>query len=149
MNKIKTAGLLSVALLSLLFVTLKSDTQRVEEAGIHFAHLKFKEARDKAKAENKLVFIDAYTTWCGPCKLMARTVFKDPEVGKYYNGHFVNLKMDMETSEGIFLAKKYGVTAYPTYLFIKPDGTLVKKSMGAVKSDKFIGFAKSAISAAK
>jgi len=129
----------------LLFIGLKADTHKVQEGGIAFSHVKFKQAKALAKKENKLIFIDAYTTWCGPCKLMARTVFKEKAVGDYYNEHFVSLKMDMETSEGIFIGNKYGVNAYPTYLFLKPDGTLIKRSMGATKSDRFIGFGKSAV----
>lgn len=144
----KKTGLLTVFILSLLFVGLKADSKKTRQDGINFAHMKFSEALALAKKENKLVFIDAYTTWCGPCKLMARTVFTEKQVGDYYNSHFVNLKMDMETSEGMFLAKQYSVQAYPTYLFIKPNGELVKRNMGATNSEKFIAFGKAAVSSA-
>ncbi|MFT5724990.1 MAG: thioredoxin-related protein [Bacteroidia bacterium] len=144
-SKMKSITALTVILLSVLFVGLKSDTTAVQEEGINFAHIDFKEAKALAKKENKLIFIDAYTTWCGPCKRMARTVFKEKAVGDYYNEHFVNLKIDMETAQGLFIGKKYTVQYYPTYLFIKPDGTLVKKAGGATKSSTFIGFGKSAI----
>ena len=78
---------------------------------------------------------------------MSKTVFKEKAVGDYYNQHFVNLKVDMETSEGMFLGKKYNVTGYPTFLYIKPDGSLIKKTMGATQSPTFIGYAKSAVKA--
>lgn len=134
-------------MISVLFIGLKSDTPVVQEAGINFAHIDFKAAKALAKKENKLIFIDAYTTWCGPCKLMSKTVFKEKAVGDYYNEHFVNLKVDMETSEGIFLGKRYNVTGYPTFIYITPDGTLIKKTMGATKSATFIGYGKSAVKA--
>lgn len=98
-----------------------------------------------AKKEKKMVFIDCYTTWCGPCKLMSRTVFKQKDVGDYYNKNFINLKIDMETAEGMFIGKKYAVSAYPTYLYLKADGTLIKKAMGATKGETFIQFGKDAV----
>ena len=141
----KKIQLVTILLVSILFVGLKSDTQAVQEAGITFSHIDFKAAKALAKKENKLIFIDAYTTWCGPCKLMSKTVFKEKAVGDYYNEHFVNLKVDMETAEGLFLGKRYNVTGYPTFLYLTPDGTLIKKSMGATKSPTFIGYGKSAV----
>ncbi len=141
---LKNISLLTFLIVAISFITLKSDTQRTQEDGISFSHIDFKAAKALAKKENKLIFIDAYTTWCGPCKLMSKTVFKEKAVGDYYNAHYINLKVDMETGEGLFLGKKYNVTGYPTFLYIKPDGSLVKKTMGATSSDKFIGYAKQA-----
>ena len=141
----KKIQLFSILLITTLFIGLKSDTTAVEETGITFAHIDFKAAKALAKAENKLIFIDAYTTWCGPCKLMSKTVFKEKAVGDYYNEHFVSLKVDMETAEGLFLGKRYNVTGYPTFIYIKPDGTLIKKTMGATNSGTFISYAKSAL----
>ena len=141
----KRIQLASIFLITLLFIGLKSDTTAVKEAGITFAHVDFRSAKALAKKENKLIFIDAYTTWCGPCKLMSRTVFKEKVVGDYYNEHFVSLKVDMETAEGLFLGKRYNVTGYPTFLYLKPDGTLIKKTMGATNNGTFIGYAKTAV----
>lgn len=145
--KMKKFQLITLLVVSVLFVSLKSDTPVVQETGITFSHIDFKAAKALAKKENKLIFIDAYTTWCGPCKLMSKTVFKEKSVGDYYNEHFVNLKVDMETAEGLFLGKQYNVTGYPTFIYLKPDGTLIKKTMGATKSPTFIGYGKSAVKA--
>lgn len=98
----------------------------------------------QAKKDKKLVFVDAYTTWCGPCKLMAKKVFTEESVGKYYNENFVNLKLDMESSEGKFVESKYKVVGYPTFLYIDTDGKLVRKEMGLVDAETFIGYGKSA-----
>jgi thiol:disulfide interchange protein len=145
--EMKRITLIAVLLTTTMFIGLKSDTTVVQEEGISFQHINFKAAKALAKAENKLIFIDAYTTWCGPCKLMSRTVFKEKAVGDYYNEHFVSLKVDMETSEGLFLGKRYNVTGYPTFLFLKPDGTVVKRTMGATNSPTFINYGKSAVKA--
>jgi thioredoxin-related protein len=97
----------------------------------------------KAKTENKVIFMDAYTTWCGPCKKMAADVFPQKEVGDYFNKQFVNVKMDMEKGEGVDLAKKYKIRAYPTYLFIDGNGELVHKSSGLMPAPDFIKVAES------
>ncbi len=98
----------------------------------------------KAKAENKLVFIDAYAEWCGPCKMMARDIFPQKEVGDFFNANFINLKLDMEKGANVEIAKKYAVTAYPTYLFLDGDGEVVHRGLGSMPADKFIEVAKTA-----
>lgn len=75
--------------------------------GIAFFHGTWQETLAKAKSENKLVFVDFYTQWCGPCLNMAQTVFVLPEVGAFYNANFVSAKIDTENGEGIELAKKW------------------------------------------
>ena len=68
--------------------------------GIEFFHGTLAEAKELASQEGKLIFIDAFTTWCGPCKRMSAQVFTQEEVGEFYNQTFVNLKLDMEKGEG-------------------------------------------------
>lgn len=75
--------------------------------------------------------MDCYTSWCGPCKQLARTVFTDPDAANFFNEHFVNLKMDMEKGEGINLKDRFGVKAYPTLLFINGQGEVVHSLVGA------------------
>lgn len=102
-----------------------------------------------AKKENKLLFVDAYTTWCGPCKMMAKNVFPQPTVGEFYNANFINSKIDMEKGEGIDLAKKYNVRAYPTYLFINGDGELIHRVTSYYDAPEFIEVGKDAVDPAK
>ena len=109
----------------------------------------FKELLAIAKKENKLLFLDAYTTWCGPCKLMAKNVFPQETVGNFYNANFVNSKIDMEKGEGIDLAKTYNVRAYPTYLFINGDGELIHRVTSYYDAPDFINVGKDAIDPAK
>jgi thiol-disulfide isomerase/thioredoxin len=103
----------------------------------------------KARAENKLIFLDAYTTWCGPCKWMDKNVYPDANVGEKFNAVFVNYKIDAEKGEGIELAKKYQITAYPTYLFVAPDESLVYRTIGSRPVDQFIQEADKALEAGK
>lgn len=101
--------------------------------GIDFVHDKtFQEILDMAKAQNKLIFMDCYTSWCGPCKRLAALVFPDSAVGAYFNEHFINAKFDMEKDEGVSIAAKYGIRAYPTLLWIDGKGEVVHKVVGGL-----------------
>lgn len=106
--------------------------------GIDFNTATFKDALKTAKAENKLIFVDAYTTWCGPCKWMAKNVFTDSQVGEYFNDSFVNVKIDMEKGEGPKLAKAWEITGYPTLIFIDKKGEVIHRSMGSRPAEDFL-----------
>lgn len=97
MSKIRTIVYVVVGLF--LFTSiLQAQNKSVDakQIGISFEHSSWEDILKKAKEENKLIFIDAYTTWCGPCKMMARNVFTDAEVGTFFNQNFINVKLDME-----------------------------------------------------
>ena len=122
---------------SLILVVLASV---VYGQGITFVaeDMAWKDILAKAKAENKIVFVDAYAVWCGPCKWMAKNIFPLKEVGDVYNAKFISAKIDMEKGEGPDLARKYNVRAYPTYIFVNGDGELVHKGLGSMPAPKFI-----------
>ncbi len=114
--------------------------------GIDFKHIPFEEALELAKAEDKLIFIDFYTEWCGPCKKLAAGPFKEEANGDFYNKNFINLKLDAE-KEGKVAAKRYAVTAYPTLLFVNGDGDIVHSGVGVKNGHDMIGFGKEALNA--
>lgn len=97
-----------------------TELTEADFSGIQFNHDSWAEIVKKAKAENKLIFVDFYTQWCGPCYNMAKTVFTQPNVGAFYNKNFICAKIDTENGEGVELAKKYKVRSFPTYVFIDP-----------------------------
>lgn len=116
------------------------------QGGIDFIKDKsWQEALDEAARQDKLIFVDAYAVWCGPCKRMDREVFTDSEVGAFFNDNFINAKIDMEKGEGLKLRARYRVTAFPTLLFISGDGTLVEKSIGFRPAADLIRIAEGAI----
>ncbi|MCB0667791.1 MAG: thioredoxin family protein [Saprospiraceae bacterium] len=108
-----------------------------EELAINFIDNDFDKALTKAKDQEKIIFIDAYTTWCGPCKMMDREVFTDSAIGDFYNENFVNLKLDMEKGKGEEVAKRYGVRSYPTFLFINSAGALIHQGLGYQSAERF------------
>ncbi len=137
-------GIFSIALLALLLMTSASSAV---STGIEFKSLGLEEAKTLSKKSGKLIFIDCYTVWCGPCKRMAATSFKDPSVGKLYNENFINLKVEMEKDpDGRALAAKYKVRAYPTLLIIDGNGTLIKKVVGLQSKDGLLIMGKGALS---
>jgi thiol-disulfide isomerase/thioredoxin len=102
------------------------------DAEIVFEHGPWKEILAKASRENKLVFLDAYASWCGPCKWMSANAFMDPEVSTFFNAHFVNAKIDMEKGEGPELSSQFAVGAYPTLIFVNSAGKAVQTAVGAL-----------------
>ena len=111
------------------------------QEGIQFDEIPFKDLLAKAKKENKLVFIDAYASWCGPCKMMERNTFPRKSVGDFYNKNFVNSRIDMEKGEGREIAARFGVRSYPTYLFLNSDGELVAQNYGYMEESVFLAMA--------
>lgn len=141
MNKIKT-GLVFLSFCMLFSLVSKANLQidKKEKSGIKFEHTSWQEVIKKAKSENKLIFIDAYTTWCGPCKVMAKNVFTDTEVGTFFNQNFINVKLDMEKEPGLSLKSKLNVTAYPTLIFIDANENIEHKAVGSMPKADFLKF---------
>jgi thiol-disulfide isomerase/thioredoxin len=102
-----------------------------QNRSILFIEKPWAEILEQAKSSNKMIFLDAYTSWCGPCKWMAANMFTNDTIAGYYNSTFICAHFDMEKGEGLQLAKIYQVQAYPTLLFINPAGEMVHKRVGA------------------
>lgn len=128
--------LLSIALTASLLLGLAAQSSA--QLSIDFRYEGWEDLLAKASAENKLIFLDAYASWCGPCKAMDRNVFTEPEVGSFYNANFVNAKIDMEVGEGPDLAQRYQVQVYPTFLFINGNGEIVHRAVGYQAPEDFL-----------
>lgn len=100
------------------------------ETAVTFHKISFEEAKAKAKAENKVLFVDFYTAWCVPCLEFTRNVLTDKEVGEAMNKSFISLKYDAEKGDGIALAERYKVAGYPTLLVIDTDGNVLEEVGG-------------------
>ena len=87
----------------LLALTFSLNTLSAQ--GIEFFHGTWAEALEKAKSEERLIFVDAFAAWCGPCKRMAAQTFPDPKAGEFFNANFINLKIDMEKPENALIRR--------------------------------------------
>ena len=124
--------LLIALLCSPLIFTASIFAQQIRYDRVDFrANPDWKDVLKESKRTGKVIFLDGYTSWCAPCKKMEKKVFTQAEVANYFNQKFINVKYDMEQSEGKKLKKKYGVSAFPTYLFITGNGQVVHKIIGA------------------
>jgi thioredoxin-related protein len=129
-----------------------------QETGIRFEHAaSWKAVQEKAKAENKYIFMDAFTTWCGPCRMMAKEIFPLPEVGAFFNANYISLKVQLDTTkkdneeikswyaDAHKIMKDYKVNVFPTYLFFSPDGKLAHRAVGSSEAIAFIEKGKDAL----
>ncbi|MCA5003694.1 thioredoxin family protein [Sphingobacterium bovistauri] len=136
---------------TLLLICIFPLLSIAQEKGIKFEHnTNWEQVKAKAKAENKHIFVDCFTTWCGPCKWMAENVFVEESVGDFFNENYVNLKIQFDETkndsedvkswyqESKRFTKEYNVTAYPTFLVFNPDGELVDKIIGGNEAEAFI-----------
>ncbi len=119
--------------------------------GMKFEHgLSWKEIQAKAKAENKYIFMDCFTTWCGPCKYMSANIFPMAEVGDFYNKNFLMVKVQFDTTKTDneevkswfkdmeAINAQYKIRAYPTYLFFDPSGNAVHRAVGSSDAKTFL-----------
>ncbi len=113
--------------------------------GIQFRHFEWEDALTQAKTENKVIFVDAIASWCGPCRIMSKEVFPDSALGEFFNRHFINLKMDMEKAEGIKVSNLYKVWAYPTLLFVDGSGKELHRSVGYLSALEMLALGRTAL----
>jgi len=129
----------------LLCIFLFVGLQSISAQKISFIKENLGKAQKIAAKDGKPIFVDAYTTWCGPCKWMDANTFKDPEVAKFMNANYVNLKLDMESGDGIEFAKKYKVQGYPTFLYIDAAGKVLHQGIGVYTASKFLALGAQAL----
>lgn len=128
-----------------LLLGLISAAWSLSAQGIEFFHGTWQEALEEAKKQDKIIFVDAFAVWCGPCKRMSNNVFPNDKVGEFYNKNFINMKIDMEHGDEDF-RRKYPVSAYPTMYYIDYDGEVVHKIASAMDVDAFISLGETALS---
>ncbi len=130
-------------------IETKALTNKVNlesEEGIHFFKGTWEDALKQAQSENKLIFLDAMTSWCGPCKLMARKTFPKKEVGDFFNLNFISFKMDMEKNDQADrISAKFGMTAYPTLYFVDSNENMIHQGLGYKDPEQLIHIGKKAL----
>ena len=114
--------------------------------GIQFIVGDWNKALTESKKQNKPIFMDAYTSWCGYCKQLKRETFPNKEAGEFFNQHFINVAIDMEKGDGPALSKKYGVDSYPTLIILDSNGNVITKdTRGFISPSELLDFGKSSV----
>ncbi|MCJ8289362.1 MAG: DUF255 domain-containing protein [Crocinitomicaceae bacterium] len=121
----------------ILFSTFLLAFTSIAIGQINFQDLSIDEAIEKAKAENKKVFIDVFTTWCGPCKVIDKNVFKKAEIGDRMNPDYISIKVDAERYPDQVRFNEFRVRAYPTMIILNGEGREMKRIRGAISIERF------------
>lgn len=139
MRKLLHAGCFLLGLI--LFIIHSAHAQNTDNSKqIVFIENKWDEALKQASAQNKYIFVDAYASWCGPCKMLKMTTFKNSKAAAFYNKNFINVAIDMEKGQGPELAAQWGLQAYPTLIIFNSAGKPVLGTVGFIKADDLVKF---------
>ncbi len=120
----------------------KNTDRSFPAGGIQFLESSWPKALERAQKENKPIFLDAYASWCGPCKMLKKNTFSKKEAGDFFNLHFINVSLDMEKGEGPALADKFAVDAYPTLIIADKNGNIVTFTKGYMNAHELVEFGK-------
>ena len=114
-------------------------------SGIVFIEDSWDEALKQAAKQHKYIFVDAYATWCGPCKMLKARTFTDDKAAAFYNANFVNVAIDMEKGRGPELARAWQLSAYPTLIIFDSKGKPVLGTVGFINASELIRFGREAL----
>ena len=97
------------------------------ETKVAFKPISIQEARQKASAEGKLIFMDFHANWCTPCHWMDQTTFTDKQVVEILSAHYVALKIDIDDKQGHEIKKQFDVKYLPTLLIFNSEGIMIER----------------------
>jgi len=135
----RAAAMLALAALLIAAVPAGADepAQPAAAAETHWTDASWDAILAQAKEQNKYVFVDFFTTWCGPCKRMDKVTYVDPDVVTFLDTT-VPARYDCEKGYGETLAKKYKVLAYPTLMLLDAEGKEIDRHVGYLDPPEFI-----------
>lgn len=135
-----------VIVAGIAFYAISKNASRKSAApGLVFVENSWPEALKQASVKHKYIFVDAYATWCGPCKMMRSTTFKDKRVIEFFNKNFVNAALDMEKGQGPQLAQAWQLQAYPTLYVFDEQGKPVLYAVGYIDANELLKFGQAAL----
>ncbi|RYY34873.1 MAG: DUF255 domain-containing protein [Sphingobacteriaceae bacterium] len=136
-----------LALFLAIFLPLCVNAQKPASSEIVFMENAWPQALKQAAQQNKYIFVDAWATWCKPCKMLKSTTFKNEAVAQFYNKNFVSVAIDVEKGMGPQLAQKWGIRALPTLMVFDKEGNLITYIEGFISAADLLKFGKHALSA--
>lgn len=151
-----------ISFLCLPFI-LKAQVISLDEKASHSSGIKWTtglswgQVKQKAKSENKYIFLDCFATWCGPCKQMDKETYINDSVGMIFNKSFISIRVQMDKThkdndevKSWYKAVEeidslYKIQGFPTYLFLSPEGRIIHSDHGFKDAKKFIEVGKIAL----
>ncbi|MEM9544532.1 MAG: thioredoxin family protein [Bacteroidota bacterium] len=130
---IKLSTMIYINLIAAIFLFFGSQDSALingESEELVIIEQDYNKALKLASEEDKLLFIDFYTTWCAPCKKLDKLVFQDGTIKESLQKDFILLKYDAEKDTDFHLSKKHHVSSYPTGLILTPEGFVVNRQYG-------------------
>jgi len=126
-----------------------TTTADAKDSGAEVEWLSYDKGIEKAKAEGKPIVIDFYTDWCGYCKKMDRSTFKDPKIVGFLKDNFVTVRVNgdektkMVEHEGErmserALTRSFGGRGYPTFWFLDSEGKKIGPAPGYKPTESFL-----------
>lgn len=140
--------LLTITVLGFAFISANKDDEKAK-GGIQFMESNWQKAKAEAKKQHKLIFLDAYATWCGPCRMLKKQTFPNKEAGDFFNKNFINVAMDMEKGDGPALSEQFRIDAYPTLIIADELGNAITYTKGFIEPKQLIEFGQYGLSLKK
>lgn len=93
-----TIGILSLIAITISFINAQTPADELKGPVKWYT---FSEAVELQKKNPKMIMVDIYTSWCGPCKMMSANTFGNEIIAKYLNEHFYPVKFNAETRDSV------------------------------------------------
>ncbi len=133
----------------LLVISLFISTLTFASDPLQFNEIKnekdWQKVLEMAKAQNKLLFVDAYADWCAYCHQLDEEVYTNDQVIKYFNDNFINVKFDTESEYGTQLAYVFKISSLPTLLFLTEKQEIFDTILGFVPAPQLMAYGQRAV----
>jgi thioredoxin 1 len=145
-NKIYRLFVLLIIVAASIACKAQGAKAQAKPRNIVFIEDSWDEALRQAALQNKYIFVDAYASWCGPCKMLKKYTFTNQKVADFFNANFINVSIDMEKGDGPALASAWRLQAYPTLIIFDAKGRPVLGEAGYMNVNQLLDFGKQGLS---